>query len=271
MRGSRAVAVALALALCVCLGAATGAGASEAVRLVTSFSPNRPGASTTITFGFTITSPNGQVPSPLRGVDLHLPAGIGLARNTLGLDVCEPVYLYGHGPRGCPENSRLGFGRAIAEVPYGPEVVQERAAVYAYRGLPENEHVTVLFFAEGWTPVFADLVFPGQLLEDSGPFSGRIDTEVPLITSVPGGPDVSVVYFQSTFGPRYLTYHHRVHGRTVAFRPRGVTVPLVCPRGGFPFAADFVFQDGVHLTAHSAAPCPRGAKRRVRHGGSATP
>ena len=49
------------------------------VNLHASFSLDRPKVSTTITFGFTITSPNGQVPSPLLSVDLHLPGGIGLA------------------------------------------------------------------------------------------------------------------------------------------------------------------------------------------------
>ncbi|HEV3071041.1 MAG TPA: hypothetical protein VGY76_06410 [Solirubrobacteraceae bacterium] len=76
--------------------------ASETVRLYTSFSPDRPGASTTITFGFTIGSSNGQVPSPLTSVNLHLPAGIGLARNGLGTAICEPSELYEEGPPRLP-------------------------------------------------------------------------------------------------------------------------------------------------------------------------
>lgn len=249
--------------LCACLALSASAGASETASLTTSFSPDRPGASTTITFGFLIRSPAGEVPSQLRNLDLQLPAGIGLARNTLGQAICEPIYLYVNGPEGCPENSRLGFGSATAEVPYGPEVVSENAHVYAYRGESEGEHTTVLFFAEGWEPVFADLVFPGHLLEDTGPFSGQIDTEVPIIPSLPGGPDVSVVRLRSSFGPAGLTYHRRVGEREIAFKPRGLTVPLICPRGGYPFAAGFTFQDGTHLTAHATVPCPRRARRRA--------
>jgi hypothetical protein len=255
-------ALAGALALCIVFALPGVAWASESVRLFASFSPNQPRVSTTITFGFTISSPEGQVPSPLRGVDLHLPAGIGLARNTLGTAICEPIYLYEEGPKGCPPDSHLGYGTALAEVPYGPEVVQEHAAVYAYRGMPENEHITVLFFAEGWVPVFADLVFPAQLLEDTPPFSGRINTEVPLVPSLPGGPNVSVVQFQSTFGPKHLIYEREIHGETVFFHPRGVTVPPVCPSGGYPFAADFSFEDGTHQTVHTAAPCARTARDR---------
>ncbi len=241
---------------------AGSAQASEEVHLFTNFTPDRPGVSTTITFGFTITSPNGQVPSPLQGVDLHLPAGIGLARNTLGTAICEPIYLYAHGPRGCPPNSTVGYGTVLAEVPYGPRTVQEHASLHAYRGSSEGEHITILFFAEGWSPVFADLVFPGQLLEDSAPFSGRIDTQVPLVPSLPGGPNVSVVQFQSTFGPKNLLYEREVNGEIEHFQPRGVTVPLTCPRGGYPFAGDFSFEDTSKITVHTTVPCARSAKSR---------
>lgn len=267
-RGTRLLCSSLLCALLFALlSLCARAGATQTVQLNAGFSPNRAGASATIFFGFTIESPEGAVPSQLRSLNLHLPGGIGIARNTLGQAICEPIYLYGHGPEGCPENSRLGFGAATAEVPYGPETVSENAKVYAYRGAPENGHVTVLFFTEGWYPVFADLVFPGHLIEDTGPFSGEIDTELPLIPSLPGGADVSVIYLRSTFGPQGLTYHRLVGGREVAFHPRGVTVPLVCPPGGYPFAADLAFQDGSHVTASSTAPCPPSRKPPSRKRG----
>jgi hypothetical protein len=250
--------------------APVGAGAAEEAHLTSSFSPSTPGASTTITFGFTISNPEGGVPSPLSGVDLHLPAGIGLGRTNLGLAICDPYFLYEEGPNACPANSHIGYGTATAEIPYGPEIVQEQAEVFAYRGQQEGQSQTILFFAEGWYPVFADLVFPGQLLEDSNPFGGRINTNVPPIPSVPDGPNVSVVHVQSTFGPSHLTYYRRVHGKNVAFHPRGVTVPATCPAGGYPFAADFSFEDGNHLTAHTTVPCPHattgGGARAQRRG-----
>jgi len=252
------------LALCLALALAAAAGASESVRLSAGFSPDRPGASTTITFGFTVSSPGGQVPSPLSGVDLHLPGGIGLARNTLGTAICVPALLFEKGPLGCPPDSRLGYGSALAEVPYGPLTVGERASVNAYRGELEHERITMLFFVEGWHPVFADLVFPAQLLEDRPPFSGRIQTEVPPVPSLPEGPNVSVVQFQSTFGPEHLVYEREIHGRTVFFHPRGVSVPPVCPPGGYPFAADFSFEDGTRQTVHTTAPCARAARGRRR-------
>lgn len=257
---------ALALSLCLLLASPTAAQAAQRVSLIAGFSPNRPGVSTTITFGFTVASSTGGVPSPLEGVDLHLPGGIGLARNTLGTAICEPIYLYAHGPAGCPPNSRIGYGTALAEVPYGPLAVREKATVDAYRGAGEGQHLTILFFAEGLTPVFADLVFPGQLLEDSAPFSGRIDTQVPLVPSLPGGPNVSVVRFQSTFGPQNLIYEREVNGELVHFRPRGATVPAKCPARGYPFAGDFSFEDGSKLTVHTTVPCAPSARSRLRAG-----
>lgn len=265
MKARTATAV-LRIGLALCVGLALPAGvatASQTVRLFASFEPNRPGASTTITFGFRITSPKGRVPSPLQGIDLHLPGGIGIIRNTLGTAVCEPSLLYARGPGGCPANSVVGYGTAVAKVPYGPKVVQESASLHAYRGVSEGEDVTVLFFAEGWSPVFADLVFPGRLLEDRAPFSNRLDTQVPLVPSLPGGPNVSIVQFQSTFGPKNLLYEREVNGEIQYFRPRGVSVPLTCPSGGYPFAGDFSFEDGSHQTVKARAPCPpRGAGRR---------
>ena len=151
----------------------------------------------------------------------------------------------------------------MAEVPYGPIVVREPAAVYAYRGETEHEHLTILFFTEAMHPVYAALVFPGELLLETGPFSGSINTAVPLIPSLPGGPNVSVVQLQSTFGPAHLLYEREAHGELVTYRPRGVIVPRVCAAGGYPFAADFAFEDGSHITAHTTAPCPPHARRRA--------
>jgi hypothetical protein len=39
--------------------------------------------------------------------------------------------------------------------------------------------------------------------------------------------------------------------------PFGVpATPSSCPRGGFPFVADFTFMDGTTATAKSNVPCP---------------
>jgi hypothetical protein len=253
-RAARALTLTLTLVFSACL--AVTAEASQVVKMDTSFAPDKLGANTTVSFGFRISSTGGGVPSPLVSVDLRLPAGMGLFTSTLGLGTCYPVPLLAQGPEGCPPDARVGFGRALAEVVIADEVMREAATVTAFMGPPDHERIVVLFYADGESPVSTQLVFPGQLYEASGVYGARLSTEVPLIPTMPEGPDISVVRFASTIGPSHLTYVERAHGRTVSFRPEGITVPVRCPRGGFPFAADFGFQDGTHVVARHLVPCP---------------
>jgi len=247
----------LVAALTLCVSAPAHAQPAQTVELKASFNPNRLGARTTIEFGFQVhsTIPR-RAPAPVTEVDLHLPAGLGLATSTLGLANCEPQALIVGGVTGCPANARIGFGSAIVAVPAESEPVEEEGSLTALVGPPNSEQLEVLFYAEGHSPVFAQLVFPGRLLEDNPPFSGRLDTAIPLIPTWPGGPDVSVTRMTSTIGPRGLTYYRHVHGKIVPFHPRGIAVPKRCPHRGFPFRVDITFMDGTHQTATSTVACP---------------
>lgn len=247
---------ALLAALGLCVLAPAYARASETVRLRTGFDPDRLGASTTISYGFQISAPNG-LPPAVTSIDLRLPAGIGLATSTLGLATCEAAVVLAGGPRACPQNAAVGFGSALVQVPFQGRLIRETAGVAALFGPPQNEHPVVLFYVDGLTPIYAQFVFAGELLPDSGAFGQRLDTGIPLIPALPEGPDVEVIRFQTTIGPRHLTYYRRARDRTVAFQPRGMSIPLTCPRGGFPFAAEFDFADGSHAAATSVVPCPR--------------
>ncbi|HEV2998466.1 MAG TPA: hypothetical protein VGX16_05120 [Solirubrobacteraceae bacterium] len=257
-------------ALIVALAACTGALASlptlahalnERVHLTTSFKPNRLGVQTTFRFAFTIAADRNQ-PSPLTEVDLHLPAGIGLATSSLGLAICETAQLEKEGLTACSPNSLVGHGSAAVQAPFEDSPIEEPALVFAVMGPQDGEYLTILFYAEGSTPISAQLVFPGHVLADANPFSGRLDTVVPPIPTVPEGPFVAVTRFSTTIGPAGLTYYRRYHGRRVPFRPRGIVIPKTCPRGGFPFTVDFGFMDGVRLKVHKPVPCP---PRRRRH------
>ncbi len=244
------------LSLCALLPTSTQAG--QTVTLSASFSPKRLGARTTIEFGFQVhsTIPR-RAPSPVTGVDLHLPSGLGLATSTLGLANCEPAALIEGGVDGCPANARIGFGSAIVAVPTESEPLEEEGSLTALVGPPNSEHLEILFYAEGHSPVAAQLVFPGLLLDDNPPFSGRLDTAIPLIPTWPGGPDVAVTRMTSTIGPRGLTYFRHVHDEVVPFHPRGIALPERCPRRGFPFRVDIAFLDGTHQSATRAVPCPQ--------------
>ena len=233
---------------------------SEHATLDASFSPNRLGTPTTIKFGFHLATAEGAAPPPLTGIDLQMPAGMNYATTTLGLAICQPAALVAQGLAGCSPNSRLGYGSAYVEVPFGTGAGHEIPEVQALSGPSPNGNLVVLFYANGLYPVDAQLAFTGEVLPDTGRFGSRLATTVPLVTSVPGGPDVSVISVTSTIGPAHLTYYKHVHGRLVSFHPRGVSVPERCPRGGFPFAASFSFEDGSQINAATTVPCPRRQK-----------
>jgi hypothetical protein len=250
----RSVALATALLACICLCSA--ASAEQTVALHTSFSPNRLGASTTIGFGFDIAGPNGAAPAPLRSVSLRLPPGINYLSTTLGLAICQPAALLERGLAGCPPNSRLGFGSAFVEVPFGGTAGSEIPDIQALMGPPHDGNIVVLFYADGREPVYAQLVFQGELIAGTQTLGGSLNTAIPLVPSVPAGPPVSIVSVRTTIGPAHLTYYEHVRGRTISFHPVGVSVPQRCPRGGFVFSASFSFADGTTTIANSTVPCP---------------
>jgi hypothetical protein len=250
----RTIAFAAALLACACLPSA--ASAEQTVTLHTSFSPNRLGASTTIGFGFDIAGPGGTAPSPLRNVSLRLPPGINYLSTTLGLAICQPAALLERGLSGCSPNSRVGFGSAFVEVPFGETSGHEIPDIQALMGPPHDGNIVVLFYADGREPVYAQLVFQGELISGTQTLGGSLNAAIPLVPSVTGGPPVSIVRVSTTIGPAHLTYYEHVHGRTVSFHPVGVSLPLHCPRGGFAFSASFSFMDGTSTTARSTVPCP---------------
>lgn len=253
---SRLAGVLAGITCWLCMAAAAGA-VTETASLSASFTPNRLGAATTIGFGFHVQTTEGTAPPPLSAVHLRIPSGVNYSVTTLGLAVCQPAALLAHGLSGCPANSRLGFGSALVEVPFGTGSGHEVPEVQALMGPSKSGNLVVLFYANGTAPVYAQLVFAGEILPESGVFGSQLSATVPPIASVPGGPDVSVVSVKATIGPEHLTYYKRVHGKLVKFHPQGVDVPEHCPHGGFPFAAEFIFQDGSHTTAATKIACPK--------------
>lgn len=229
---------------------------AETATLHASFSPDRLGASTTIGFSFKLAASGGGLPAPLSAISLRLPRGIDYLSTTLGLSICQPAVLAARGPSGCPPNSRLGFGSAFVEVPFGVGSGKEIPEIQAVMGPPAHENIVVLFYANGLAPVLAQIVMQAELIPGSETTPGRLETQVPLIASVPAGPPVSILSVNATIGPAGLTYYETRHGRRVAFHPRGVSVPEHCPRGGFRFSARFTFTDATTASAAYSVPCP---------------
>jgi hypothetical protein len=245
----------------LCLSAP--AGADPSVSLDASFSPYRLGARTTIKFSFRIGAPPGQVPPALTGAEVRYPPDLGFAFSGLGLAVCSPATLEAAGASGCPANSIMGRGEALAELQLGTQIVTESGEISIARAPDQGGHIALLLYVSGPSPVNTQILSPAQLLPAGGAFGGRLNIEVPLVASVPGAPDLAIVELSVTLGPLGLTYFERVGGQTLAYQPRGILLPTPCPRGGFPFAGAFTFVDGSRVTARKVVSCPR-RRRTVR-------
>jgi hypothetical protein len=254
------VAVALAvLGSCACAWPpdAAAAIAQPKAKLSAALSPERLGQGTTIIFSFTITTTTGQVPSPLTALNLYYPANLGIATSGLGLETCSAATLEHEGPEGCPSQSRMGYGRGLVEIPFGPEILKEPTQTLIFMTHVHEGHIGLLFYADGRLPVSAQIVFHGLVLPAPAPFGGDLATTFPLVPTLPEAPNAAVVQLRSTIGPLHLTYYEHSHGRYLPYHPRGIILPRTCPRNGFRFAASFAFENGSHTSARTAVPCPR--------------
>ena len=261
-RPALAVGLALAGVLCGLSMPVQAAQAAPSVKLTASFSPDRLGAGTTIKVGFRVAYPSGEAPLPATELQFFLPRGLGIATSELGLQNCLPAQLEQGGRAACPPNSLMGHGSAVTAVPFGSRFVTERTSVTLFSAPVENGNPQLLFVVTGEYPVIAEVIF-GALVLPAGPrFGGVIDTKLPLVPSVPEGPDVALLGLQTTIGPAGITYRENVGGRIVSFRPRGILLPKSCPRGGFPFAVHLSFSDGSGAGSNAAVPCPRSRARR---------
>ncbi|HTR88590.1 MAG TPA: hypothetical protein VMG62_00600, partial [Solirubrobacteraceae bacterium] len=250
--------VALLTLACVCASLPGVAAANQSARLRVGLRPERLGRGSTIVFAFRLSSPTSTgAPSPLRDIDLSYPGTLGFATSGLGLENCSVSTLQRAGPGGCPVDSRVGYGSAVVEVPFGSRVIAERATIDTFMAPLREGQLSLLYYARGTSPLLAQLVFPAAL--SPGPTRGNLDTSLPVVPTLPAAPDAAVVALTSTIGPAHILYHRNSHGHVVSYRPRGLMLPRVCPRGGFRFAADFAFDDGSHTSAEATVPCPRGS------------
>ena len=230
--------------------------AAPTAKLDVALIPERLGAGTTIFFNFQITAPNGQLPQPVTELKLLYPANLGIATSGVGLESCTTAPLEEFGPEGCPINSVMGYGSALVAVAFQP-IVYEHVNITILSAPVQDGHLALIFYAEGKTPIAAEIAFPGLILPAPSPFGGRVQAILPAFESVPGGPRVTVIQLHSTIGPLHVNYFEEAHGQPILYTPKGILLPKTCPPGGFPFAAEFAFLDGTHTTAHATVACPK--------------
>lgn len=269
--GRRLTAAAVTAAGASLIGACLAASALAAptVSLRARLHPEIPGHPTTIHLQMRVRPGAGElVPPPLMHARLLYPKGLDVTLSGLGIQACSEATLALHGPGGCPPDSRMGRGHAIAEVPIEGEAVRETARIAIVRGAESKGRVAMLIVVYHEPAVSAQIVLPTVLLPAGGIFGGRLEIHAPLVSTFPEGPDLSVSRIDLVLGPRNLRYSERDHGRIVHYRPRGIPLPRRCPRGGFTFKVQMSFLDGARAGADARVPCPRRSRRPRAHGRS---
>jgi hypothetical protein len=214
-------------------------------RIRASFGPDRLAARTAFTFAFGLHSAEGEVPPPLTGLVVHLPAGLGLDL-THAAD-CVPSRLRQSGPAGCPARSVIGRGHAVLEVHAGSQAIEEEAAVWALRTPNRGGRSTFEVFGRGETPLEQQTTSTAVISADGAPYGSELMVSIPPIPTVVYEPDASIVSFSLTIGAQRESGGHP---------SAAVTVPRRCPAGGFPFAADFAFADETSVRVTARIQCP---------------
>lgn len=182
-------------------------------------------------------------PPPVTNLRYFAPAGAKL--DTQGFTTCTRAVLEQFGPSHCPKTSTLGPpGWGLGVVSFGGERVPERATVQPFFGPGGSVQV----FVDGSTPVSLEIVASGQVVPAAAPFSEEYIEEVPLIETVPGAPDASILEGTVEVGAA-----HKLGGKTVSY----VTIPPRCPKGSWPVKVEVTFLGGVTAQASYKMPCPK--------------
>jgi hypothetical protein len=210
-----------------------------------SFSPDKLGAKAAFTFAAHFAGGQLGVPSPVRRAVVHFPAGLTL--NVPKLRSCTKARLQAHGAHGCPAQSQIGTGRALADVHVGSSVESEEAAVSAFVGPPQGLNPTIEILGQGYSPLEERVVITATTQPDHPPYGEKLVMSIPAITTIPLEPNASTVSFSVTIGGKAAKRHHN---------PNTALLPSRCPAGGFPFAAEFTYEDGSTSTSTATVPCP---------------
>jgi hypothetical protein len=252
-RARRARAVVLAVVGCACLLGAVAAFAAETFTVETYFDPDKLDSPTNLS-AKAVFSSGTAVPTPISHVLAYGPAGLRV--DVAGTGVCDKAKLEAEGARGCPADSRIGFGGGVGLVEIGDEIVKEPFTLDFFLGPREGGRLTILVYAQAHSPVAVELVVVVKQVNGSKPYGFGVEFEIPAIATLPGAPYASVESSYFTVGSQHIAYYQTVHGRQKLVHVKGLIVPRTCPPGGFPFKVTVTFLDASQSTDTYTAPCP---------------
>jgi hypothetical protein len=243
---TRRAAIVMGAALLACAMSASTARAQTSARIAASLSPNRLGSLGALTLTVRFAEEESGVPAPVRGSILRLPTELGI--EIPELRSCAVARLLARGPSGCPPQSRIGAGHALAEAHLGSQAIAESIALWVFVGPPHNLQPSFEILGQGYTPFDERMVLTGTVLPDAPPYGEDLEISIPPIHTLPLEPDASILTLSLSFGAARRAGSHAGNA---------IRVPRRCPSGGFPFAASFTYADGSSGSASAQAPCPR--------------
>jgi hypothetical protein len=230
----------------VALTTATAAQAQTFATITPVLAPDRLGARAALTFTIHYAGGEFGVPSPVRQAVLQFPAGLTL--DIPSLRSCSTARLETRGAGGCPRQSEVGTGEAVVEANLGAQTMTEDVTLRAFLGPPDNLQPTFEIFGQGYTPLGEQLVLSASALGARPPYGEELVMSIPPIPTLPSESEASIVSFSLTIG---------ASKRPLPRDANTVLVPSRCPRGGFPFAAEFTYAGGATGSALATALCPR--------------
>jgi hypothetical protein len=181
-------------------------------------------------------------PSPLTELVIYAPAGVRVDPD--GFATCAPSALAAEGVAACPAKSRAGpLGEGLGVVTFGGQRVEEKASIQPFFA-PDGG---LSFYLVGSQPVAFEVLENAHWSAAAAPFGPKLVVEVPLIASVPGADDASILSFTVRVGAAYRRGRH-----TTSY----FTLPKRCPKGGFPVKAELRFLSGEISTVALKEPCP---------------
>ncbi|HEV3071709.1 MAG TPA: hypothetical protein VGY76_09845 [Solirubrobacteraceae bacterium] len=230
------------------------AWAAQTLTARLTFTPDRLGASTSLSVKAEFHSPAGGVPAPVRKVTAYLPAGLEI--DLRGAGICDATRLQEGGPEACPADSRLGYGGGTGLLELAGEVIREPFTLDLFAGPSEGGRLVILAYVNASSPASYQIVVAAKEIHAAKPYGLGFTFEVPLIPTLPGASDASIASASFTLGDNRAAYFKRIHGRKKLVHIRGIVVPKSCPRRGFPYAALISFADNSALTYTGTIRCP---------------
>ena len=208
------------------------------------------GAGTSLLAEYKISgSEYGGFPPPLIHVDFYLPEGVVLHPD--GFPTCPSPTLEpnGKGPHACPKGSLAGTGEATGYVAFGKQIVPETTTIEAFYAPGGG----MTFFTFGHEPVLLEIVSNGHYAAAGPPFSKKLESDIPLVETVPGAQDASVKTIKLKVGTAM-----RRAGKAIFYG----RLPRSCPKGFLPVRTALTFAGLGGLSQQTVnveykAPCPR--------------